>query len=294
MIIVEKAYAKLNLMLDVLNIRDDGFHDILSIMHSVSLCDILTVNAEPSDKTSISIVILNNDDDLPTDERNLIYRGASAYLSYFGITANVKIELEKHIPVAAGLAGGSSDAAATIRALNRIFHLAFPRQLAEIAAGVGSDVTFCLWGGLCACGGRGETVAQLPYSENLLFIIAIGKSRTSTKEAYAKLDRRFENFTIIREDSFERNDKVVAFMRNCASDFPKYNIFEEIENGPEVEEIKKILIKNGADYAMMSGSGPAVFGYFKNDETAMAARDKLLEKGYSVYVTRSAYIEDYI
>lgn len=291
MTLTEKAYAKINLYLDVTGRREDGFHDIVSIMHSVSLCDHLTVTAETSDNTEI--FISSNAHDLPTDENNLVYRAASAYLSHFNIGAKVKIKLDKHIPIGAGLGGGSSDAAATLRALNKIFGRATAKQLLEFATGLGSDVPFCLTGGLAICTGRGETVTGLSSIPELTFVIAIGENRVSTPKAYAALDKLYDNFIGDRGDGTLRyHQMIMDMLRGGDIVLPIYNIFEQVINLAEIDKIKEIMIKNGAEYTLMSGSGPSVFGCFSDAESAELACKRLCEEGYTAAVASSVYIED--
>ena len=169
--ITEKAYAKINLFLDVLRRREDGFHDILSVMHSVSLADIINVDAFYAEQTHITIA--TDSKELSVDSSNLIYKAVEKYLGYFEFNANVSIYLEKNIPIGAGLGGGSSDAAATLRALNKIFCKADIDQLLELASELGSDVPFCVLGGTSVCVGRGESFHQLDTTPTFDFVIAI-------------------------------------------------------------------------------------------------------------------------
>ncbi len=294
MTLIEKAYAKINLFLDVTGCREDGYHDIISIMHSVSLCDILTVTAEPADNTAITIV--TDAKNLPTDENNLVFRAASAYLSRFDIKAEINISLEKHIPIGAGLGGGSSDAAATLRALNKIFKLATYKQLLELAAKIGSDVPFCLAGGIALCTGRGEQVIELSLNLKKIFVIAIGKERVSTPKAYAELDKLYGDYT--NEEKGKENadytKKIIDLLLGVDAPAPIYNIFEQVTNIDEIDKIKEIMTKNGAEYTLMSGSGPSVFGCFANCESAALTCEKLCRYGYTAFVANSVYIEDYI
>jgi 4-diphosphocytidyl-2-C-methyl-D-erythritol kinase len=152
----EFAYAKINLTLDVVSKRSDGFHDIESVMHSLSLCDELIFTVCESDKTEISLEIKGNDS-LPTDKNNLVCRAALLYLDKIGESARIGVTLIKKIPSAAGLAGGSSDAAATLRAMNRLYDGRLSEdELLTLAASIGSDVPYCLVGGTALCEGRGE------------------------------------------------------------------------------------------------------------------------------------------
>ena len=190
----EKAYAKINLFLDVINKRDDGFHDVKTVMHTVSLCDDVTVFYTPSDKRSIRVSVDGNKY-LPQDSRNLAYRAAQLYLDKCAISANVDIKLKKRIPVAAGLAGGSSDAAAVLRAMNKANkRLLTDKALAEISSELGSDVPYCLMGKTALCEGRGEIMTRLPDVSVGYAVIAIADEFVSTPKAYGALDSVYSDF----------------------------------------------------------------------------------------------------
>lgn len=290
MTVKEKAYAKINLYLDVTGRRDDGFHDILSVMHSVDLCDTVTLTSDRSDITEIKLTC--NNSDLSCDESNIIYRAASKYLSYFKINSKVNIHLEKNIPIGAGLGGGSSDAAATLRAMNKVFRKADIDQLLELATSLGSDVPFCVLGGLCVCVGRGEMFTQLPVSEQMTFVIAIGESRVSTPKAYAALDELYNNFTVpFSDEECSYNKRIKDMLLNGNIDIPHYNIFEQVTKIDEIEKIKKIMTNNGAEYVLMSGSGPSVFGRFVDIDYVEKAYNSLIKNGFSAFVCHSVYPE---
>lgn len=271
MTVYEKAYAKINLYLDVTGRRDDGFHDILSVMHSVSLCDELALTAEDSD--IIDITITSDDKSLEVDKNNLIYKAALKYLSYFDISAKICVDLIKRIPIGAGLGGGSSDAAATLRAMNRIFGLASKDQLLEIAEGIGSDVPFCLIGGCAICKGKGEKITpfKVDFCKNV--VIAIGESRVSTPKAYSLLDEKYGDFK-----SYVQQNK--CFEMRC---IPVYNIFESVIDLDDVINIKNIMSNSEAEYTLMSGSGPSVFGLFKRPYAASRAMEALEKAGFTAF-----------
>ena len=291
MTVTEMAYAKINLYLDVLGRRDDGFHDILSVMHSVDLCDRVVLSADTSDKTKIKIT--TNIQSLPVDEGNIVYRAVRKYLSYFSIDAVVNVTLDKMIPIGAGLGGGSSDAAATLRAMNKIFGMADIDQLCLLASDLGSDVPFCLFGGLYLSGGRGEKLLRLEKFISDTFVIAIGEERVSTPRAYAELDNKYNNFA--NRDV----DDISSMYRNMIADFangdgemvPLYNIFEQVSHLDEIDEIKKIMSKNRAEYTLVSGSGPSVFGRFVEESDAEVACGELLDNGFTAFVCHSVYPE---
>ena len=271
MTVQESACAKVNLFLDVVARRDDGFHDIKSVMHSVSLSDYLTISAEASDETSV--ILTTNIEGLSVGEDNLICRAARSYLTRFGINARVNIALEKHIPIGAGLGGGSTDAAATLRGLRRIFGLGSDDELLTICESLGSDVPFCFIGGTAVCTGRGERMEKCE-SPDYHFVIAIGEERISTPKAYAALDKKYMNFT---HDGYTPREDVSKL----------YNIFESVTDIDDVRNIKEIMIKNGAEAVLMSGSGPSVFGIFESEDQAKLACDALKSASYTAFVARS-------
>ena len=290
MTITEKAYAKINLYLDVLGKRSDGFHDILSVMHSVDLHDTLTLSFVESEKTEIKIT--TNIKDLPVGEDNLVYRAVNKYLSYFSIIAKVEIYLEKNIPIGAGLGGGSSDAAATLRALNRIVKMADIEQLIEFASELGSDVPFCVVGGICVCQSKGEMFVPITGADNMIFVVAIGDSRVSTPKAYAALDDLYNNFTVaMSEKDLNNHQKIIDRLNNVSSEIPRYNIFEQVVSFDEISKIKEIMTKNGAEYALMSGSGPSVFGKFSDYASAEETCSLLQKNGYTAFTCTSVYPE---
>ena len=288
MTVVEKAYAKINLFLDVTGKRDDGFHNILSVMHSVSLCDTITVSSNLSDETSITII--TDDTTLPTNEDNIVYRTIMEYLKYFNLKANTFVEIKKKIPIGAGLGGGSSDAAATLRALNKIYMLANDEDLRILSEMIGSDVPFCLHGGIYLCRGRGERLKHLDIRLSDTYVVAIGNSRVSTPEAYFNLDIKFNNFI----DSYNHiyHEMIESLDNNGRGDIPLYNIFEQVISIDEINKIKEIMAKNEAEYTLMSGSGPAVFGKFSDSNCADRACITLSENGFTAFKCCSVYPED--
>ncbi len=279
--ISENAYAKINLFLNVKSKRNDGFHDIESVMHSVSLFDVVSVEFFESD--SVDIRLSSNHDDIPLDSTNLVYRAADAYFRRFEIVCGVKITLEKHIPVAAGLGGGSSDAAAMLRVLNKHFCRAEEKELYELAASLGSDVPFCLYGKTALCFGRGEIIEPMDAIINYYFVIAIGKERVSTPIAFREIDKiRFI------DDSFSTSKfdyKAIADAINKGDDFTPfmYNEFEEVTDIRDIYIIKNIMKENGSLNALMSGSGPSVFGVFSSEKEAASACESLRLAGFEAY-----------
>lgn len=272
------AYAKINLYLAVTGRRENGYHDIESVMQSVSLHDVVTVSTEPAEENVI--VLSCSDASLPTDRRNLAYRAAELYLGVTGITkTKVTVHIEKHIPVAAGLAGGSADAAGTLIALNALSPRPLPtKALCDVGARLGADIPFVIRGGTMTALGIGEILSPCePMPEYPILIVRPNES-VSTAAAYAKID---ESGLFSSPKSL---DGMTSALRSGSLDAisdAAYNVFEEVlPADTEVFRIKSVLEANGAAHSMMSGSGPSVFGIFKDEKTATAAADAVRALGY--------------
>jgi 4-diphosphocytidyl-2-C-methyl-D-erythritol kinase len=287
----EYAYAKINLYLDVVNKREDGFHDIRTVMHTISLCDDITVTVKPSSLTSVRLSVLGHPK-LPTDSRNLAVRAAELFLSATLISAEVNIRLVKRIPVAAGLAGGSTDAAAVLRAMNKAFKRPLTeKRLLELAAQLGSDVPYCLVGGTALCYGRGEKIDRLPEKLSLHLALAVEDEYVSTPQAYAELDVMYNDFKDERDSAHDRalTSVLESIATGDATSIELYNIFENavFKTCFKAESIKEQMITLGANHALMSGSGPSVFGIFADEFAARAAVEKLRKTGVRAYYAES-------
>ena len=287
----EHAYAKINLYLDVLTKREDGFHDIKTVMHTVSLSDEVTVSVKRSDRRTVRLSVVGHPK-LPTDSRNLAYRAAELFLSETLTNAEVDIKLIKRIPVAAGLAGGSTDAAAVLRALNRAFKRPLTeKRLLALSAQLGSDVPYCLIGGTALCYGRGERMERLPENLDLKLVVAIADEYVSTPMAYAELDRIFEDFKTPRDSAHER--ALAAVIESASSGMlpsgELYNIFENavFKTCFKAESIKSRMLELGATHALMSGSGPSVFGIFENEQVAASAVAELQRDGIRAFFAQT-------
>lgn len=287
----EKANAKINLYLDVISKRDDGFHDIKTIMHSISLADDVTVMYSPSETQNIRMFIKENNF-LPTDEKNLAYRAAKLYLNTADKRANIDIRLDKRIPIAAGLAGGSSDAAATLRAMNRIFGKMFSeRALFKMAEQLGSDVPYCLYGKTALCEGRGEIITKLPDVLKLNIVVAVADEHVSTPAAYSVLDSMYSSFDGSKETGGE--EYYAGLIQSIKSGQPNtdnlFNIFEGavLPKCEGASKIKKRLLELGASSTLMSGSGPSVFGIFKNEKQAKKAAECLRSENITAHYAKS-------
>ena len=289
----EKANAKINLHLDVTSLRDDGFHDIVSLMHSVELSDMIFFDVAESPE---SIIALNcSDETLPNDESNLVYRAAKLFLDRASITAKLDIFIDKKIPIGAGLGGGSSDAAAILRGLNKIFASFNREELLNIAAELGSDVPFCLIGGTAICTGRGENMTEVDVDPHLCLVIAKGQESVSTPKAYRALDEKYNSFL---DGSYHpRNgllEKIIDTLREQKNPKELYNIFEQVTDIDDVKIIKEIMIKNKAEVSLMSGSGPSVFGIFPDAMSAFDAMNELEQSGYFAVFAYSTELKEFI
>lgn len=254
-----KAPAKINLTLDVLRKRSDGYHEVEMIMTTVDLSDRIGLESRADSK----IQIISADRYVPDDHRNLAYQAAKLLKDTYGIASGVTILLEKKIPVAAGLAGGSSDAAATLKGLNQLWDLGLSLdKLAEHGAKIGSDVSFCVYGGTALATGRGEKIEQLPSPPNCWIILAKPSIGVSTADVYGglKMDRVIHPNT--REMIRAIKEKDYGLM--CSS---MGNALESVtlDLYPEVSLLKEQMIKFGADAVLMSGSGPTVFGLVQHE-----------------------------
>ena len=283
MVISVKAYAKINLFLDIEGIRDNGYHNILSLMQSVTLHDKIDVEYDAESDKDIEIICDN--DNIPCDRRNLAYKAAELILE----SGKVKITIEKSIPSEAGLAGGSADAAATLVGLNALLGNKYSKdELKALGAKIGADVPFCIEGGACIVEGIGEKTTPCRSMPDLPIVIARIGEGMSTPLAYGMLDERYHRF----KDYAPNKEKLDMLLCNndgmSVNDYCKglFNIFESVvePERPYVTQIKKIMIEKGACGAMMSGSGTSVFGIFENEFTARAAEVSLKEIGALAYL----------
>ena len=272
--ITEKAYAKINLSLDVTGKRPDGYHDVRMIMQTVDISDTLTF--EKKDE-GISMDIGGSD--LPADEDNLIYKAAKAVMDKCGIKEGVKISLDKHIPIAAGMAGGSSDAAATLRGVNRLFDcgLSFD-ELRDLGVKIGADVPYCVEGGTVLAEGIGEKLTKLTQLPEYTLAVAKPEKGVSTGNIYKALDEIFD--TIAHPDV----DAMLDAMKTCTgTGFLKYlgNVLEYVTEPrcPEISKIKKIFDEGGSIGTLMTGSGPTVFAFFDDRDAAAKAVMAVREAG---------------
>lgn len=253
--IYEKAPAKINLCLDVLRKREDGYHEVEMVMTMIDLAD----RIEMAELDRDTIIISSQAGYIPLDEKNLAFQAAKLIKERYDVRRGVYIHLDKKIPVAAGLAGGSSDAAATLRGLNRLWGLNIPpEELRNLGGELGSDVPFCVSGGTALATGRGEVLREVPAPPQCWVILAKPPINVSTGDVYGR-------FSL---DRIERHPDVGAVLKGLEEkDLMKIcgalgNVLESVTLPlyPEVRHIKELMIRLGAEGALMSGSGPTVFG----------------------------------
>jgi 4-diphosphocytidyl-2-C-methyl-D-erythritol kinase len=263
------ANAKINLTLNILNKRIDGYHNIESIMQSVSLFDIVTVSL-----TSDNNIFVETDNaELQDSEQNIAVYAAKHFFSHNNILqTGVCIKINKKIPIAAGLAGGSADAAAVLVALNILCDTGLiPQKLMEIGARVGADVPFCIMGGTALAQGIGEQLTQLENVPECYIVIVKSGQKASTANAYSKFDELRKSFTCDTQNMINAiNQKNIIEISSKL-----YNAFEEVEKENSIELIKSKLIAWGALGACLSGSGPSIFGIFNDKVKAENCADKL-------------------
>lgn len=279
--IIEKAPAKINLGLDALYKRKDGYHELEMIMASVDLADRLLFEELPENE----IVIETDSSFLPVDRRNHVYQAAELLKRTFNLTQGVKITIEKRIPVAAGLAGGSSDCAAALRGLNRLWGLELSlEELAELGSQIGSDVPYCIHGGTAFVTGRGEKIEFLPSMPQCWVVLVKPRMSVSTSSIFGSL-----SFNSIQHPD-------IAGIRQAVETDDYQLMTEKIGNAlegvtikrhPVIQQIKDRMINYGADAALMSGSGPTVFALCEKKTRAQRIYNGL--KGFcdEVYLVRT-------
>ncbi len=279
--VIARSYAKINLTLDVLSKRSDGYHDVEMIMQTISLFDLIV-----ADKTADQIRISTNLRYLPCNERNIAYKAAALFFTETGIKGGVKLLIHKNIPVAAGLAGGSGNAAATLCALNALYNAGLSEEeLCRMGAKLGADVPFCISGGTMLASGIGDVLLPLPPMPHAYVLIVKPQINISTAAIYEKIDNapinhRPDTVSMIR--ALNEGDLYGIADGLC-------NVMESVTETmhPIIAGIKKKMIKNGAMGALMSGSGSAVFGLFDSFDKAKASADSFFYQFADVYLCRT-------
>ena len=261
-----KALAKINLGLDVVRRREDGYHEVRMIMQTIHLYDRLDIKRTKES----GIQIQTNLSFLPVNENNLIYKAAKLLMDEFSITDGVSVKLDKRIPVAAGMAGGSTDAAAMLFGMNRLFSLGLTkRQLMERGVQIGADVPYCIMRGTALAEGIGEELSQLPPMVKCPVLIAKPSISVSTKFVYQNL--KLDDTTVHPDIDRLIDDIRAKNLYDIAAHMGNVLETVTIPNYPVIDEIKKHMLSHGAVGAMMSGSGPTVFGLFDDEATAKKA-----------------------
>lgn len=275
-----KAAAKINLLLDLTAILENGYHSIYTVMQSVGIYDEVTVETDDSGKIKLTC----SDTAMPTDSKNTAWKAADYFLEYTGNkNSGVKIHIQKNIPSQAGMAGGSADAAAVIKALDKLFNTALSdAELYAIGEKVGADVPFCIAGGTKLCLNKGEVMATLPDLADCYIVVAKPNQGVSTKEAYANYD----SAEWIRHPDNEG----FLFAATCG-DFKKMcakaaNVFEQVVEVSDRVKIKAVMRNNNASLAMMTGSGAAIFGLFEKKTDADACYGELQKKYNNIFITQ--------
>ncbi|MDA9429232.1 4-diphosphocytidyl-2-C-methyl-D-erythritol kinase [Enterococcus mundtii 1A] len=279
--LIEKAPAKINLGLDVLYKRPDGYHELEMVMSSVDLADHLFFEELSEDR----IIVETNKAFLPVDQRNNVYQAALLLKKKYQIKKGVKIVVKKNIPVAAGLGGGSTDCAAALRGINRLWELGCSlEELAEIGLEVGTDVPYCVYGQTAYVGGKGEIVQLLPAMPSCWIILVKPKMSVSTRTVFREIDTQkiqHQDITGLT-DALRQQDyqKMLTKMGNSLEDVTG-------KRHPVIYQIKERMIKYGADAALMSGSGPTVFALCQHYSRAQRVYNGL--KGFceEVYLVRT-------
>lgn len=268
-----KAYGKINLALDVVGKRADGYHEVKMVMQTVKIYDAIELYVTKTGKIEVETNLYF----LPNNENNLVYKAAKLLMDEFDIKKGLKIKLQKVIPVAAGMAGGSTDAASVLYGVNKLFRLGLSQeQLMERAVKIGADVPYCVMRGTALSEGIGEKLTKLPAPPKVHVLVAKPPISVSTKFVYENL----------KLDTLERHpnvDAMVDALKNNSVDgivCNMENVLESvtIKEYPVIEEIKQIMKDNGAMNALMSGSGPTVFGLFEKKEDAEKVKKYLREK----------------
>ena len=279
--IVLKSYGKINLGLDVLRRREDGYHEVRMIMQTVGLYDLLTMKKIKDDKIKMTCNLAF----LPTDERNLVYKAVKLIKDKYHIKDGVEIELSKRIPVAAGMAGGSSNCAAALKGMNELFDLGLSiDELCEIGVTLGADVPYCIWGGTALSEGIGEKLSRVDAMPECYILIAKPGISVSTAFVYQNLDL----------PGLSKHPDIDG-MLECLKKKDLRGICDRLDNVletvtvkeyPIIEKVKKHLMDQGAMGTLMSGSGPTIFAIFEDKKTA----DHALESLRGIQDIKQAYV----
>lgn len=276
-----KAYAKINIALDVVGKRDDGYHLLRMIMQSIDLYDTIVIN-----KINCGINLKCNKHYVPTDERNLAYKAAKLFMETYSIEDGVEIELIKYIPVSAGLAGGSTDASGVLKLMNKMFNInASEEDLKVLGLKLGADVPYCISGGTALCEGVGEKITQLKGFKDKILVLIKPPFGVSTKEVY-------KNFDLTKVIFHPKIEELIEAMENDDIYFVANNMKNLLENVTlrkhrVIMNIKEEVKVDGSIGTMMSGSGPTVFAFFDDMLKAQMCYDNMKKQYKDVFITRT-------
>lgn len=276
-----KAYAKINISLDVVGKREDGYHLLKMIMQSIDLYDEINLN-----KIESGIEITCNKQYVPTDERNIAYKAAKIFLDKYKIKGGVHIDINKNIPVAAGLAGGSTDGAAVLRGLAKLYDVhVSPKKIMKLGLSIGADVPYCIMGGTALCEGIGEKIRKLKPFRNNILVLVKPKFGVSTKEVY-------KNFDITKVYKHPRTESLIEAMKKGNLEYVSSNMKNLLENVTlqkysSLRNIKEKMVGFGAMGAMMSGSGPTIFAFFEDMPKAQKCFLNMKKEYEDTFITRT-------
>lgn len=276
-----KAYAKVNISLDIVGKREDGYHLLRMIMQNIDLYDEIIIEKQKKD-----ITIECNKSYVPLDERNLAYKAAKAFMEKYNINEGVKIRIVKNIPVSAGLAGGSTDAATVLKIMNELFRVnATNQELKEIGLTLGADIPYCIDGGTALCEGVGEIITPLKPFKDKIIVLVKPSFGVSTKEVY-------KSFELNKVRKHPETEELIKAMENDDLNFVAYNMKNLLENvtlkkHKVLINLKEDMTRMGSIGTMMSGSGPTVFAFFDDILKAQRCFEKMKERHSEVFLTRT-------
>jgi len=276
-----KSFAKINLSIDVVGEREDGYHEVRMIMQSIGLYDVINLN-----KRNSGIKLYCKDPYVPCDDRNIVYKALDLIRKKYDVPYGMEIDIDKKIPVAAGLAGGSTNGASAIIGANEIWNLNMSYDdMLSVAKQVGADVSFCIKGGTALAEGIGEKITELPSLGNTYIVLASPNISVSTKEVYnnLKMDE------IVARPDIDRMVKAINEGNIKYIGGNMINVLETvtIRKYPIIQEIKRIMVEFGALGSIMSGSGPSVFGLFAHKEGAEKCHNRLIDYMKNVYIVET-------
>ncbi|EHJ56711.1 4-(cytidine 5'-diphospho)-2-C-methyl-D-erythritol kinase [Streptococcus urinalis FB127-CNA-2] len=279
--VIEKAPAKINLGLDVICKRPDGYHDLSMVMTSIDLNDYVTIETREDDQ----FIFESNDHRIPTNENNDVLKAAKLIQDKYGIKGGASIYLEKKIPVCAGLGGGSTDAAAAIRAFDQLWNLKMTDdEMVAIAKQIGSDVPYCLFGGMAHVSGMGDVVSHLKKSPSFWVVLVKPNFGISTRTIFPEIDcesiSHVDIISLINAIESNQYQEMLSYMGNSLEDI-------SINRKPFIQKLKDRMTKSGADIALMSGSGPTVFGICQTEKKADRVVNSMRGFCKEVYKVRS-------